>query len=126
VKDKRIADSAKTATEKHIEKLIKLKVYRVMTLSVCSSAFVKKTRTPKHPAEEDSDSEVGPRAYVVSMIQSDLLSSSEGGSRAMPEIDDNNDSLPGLLDDDSIPVDAISVTVRHVRRCLPLRSRFIP
>jgi hypothetical protein len=70
VKDKRIADSAKTATEKHIVKLIKLKVYRVMTLNVCSSAsFVKKTRTPKHPAEEDSDSKVGPIAYVVSMIQ---------------------------------------------------------
>jgi len=46
--------------------------------------------------------------HVINKIQSYLLTSSEGRSRAMPEIDYEDDSLPGLLDDsdsddDSIP-----------------------
>jgi len=48
------------------------------------------------------------RAYFVNMIQLNLLTSSEGGPRAMSEIDYEDDSLPGLIDDsdsddDSIP-----------------------
>ena len=59
------------------------------------------------------DESYEPRVYVVNMIQSilrgNLRTSSEGGSRAMPEIVSDDDSLPGLIDDsdsddDSIPV----------------------
>jgi hypothetical protein len=35
IEDKTIADSAKTATEKHIEKLIKQRVYRAMRRNEC-------------------------------------------------------------------------------------------
>ena len=47
-----------------------------------------------------------PGAYVVNAIQSNLLTSSEGGSHAMSDIVSDDDSLPGLIDDsdnDSLP-----------------------
>ncbi len=44
IEEKTITDSAKTATEKHIEKLMKQKVYRAMRRNECSNAsFVKST-----------------------------------------------------------------------------------
>ena len=61
------------------------------------------------PAAADPDSEdesYEPRAYVVNAIQSSLLTSSEGGSHATPNIVSDDDSLPGLIDDsddDSLP-----------------------
>ena len=76
-------------------------------------------------------------AYVVNAIQSNLLTSSEGGSHATPDIVSDDDSLPGLIDDsddDSLPGliddsdsdDDSDVTIRHVRRRLPWRSRVDP
>ena len=159
--DKRIADSAKTATEKHIEKLIKQKsisrdeAKRMFKCKFCQidghfevdcrkkkaeskdkssdkdktskdkdnraskSVFFSKSSAPAAADSDSEDESYEPRAYVVAISQPDL-SSSEGGSRVMPELDVDDD-VPGLIDD-SDSDDDIDVTVRHVRRRLPWRS----
>ena len=141
IEEKMIVDSAKTATEKHIKKLIKRKrisrneAKHMFKCKFCQinghfevdsrkkksaskdnssdkdkTAKSKDTKTSKSvffskssaPTAADPDSEdesYEPRAYVVNAIQSNLLTSSEGGSQAMPEIVSDDDSLPGLIDD---------------------------
>ena len=47
-------------------------------------------------ASNSEDKSYEPRAYAVAMSQPDLPLSG-GGLRAMPEINDDNDSLPGLM-----------------------------
>ena len=66
-----------------------------------------KTRTLGHQSQCSSPSQVlqlqptliPAAAYVVNAIQSNLLTSSKGGSHAMPDIVSDDDSLPGLIDD---------------------------
>ncbi len=128
IEDKTIADSAKTATEKHIEKLIRQKsisrdeAKRMFKCKFCQidghfevdcrkkksaskdnssdkdktakdkntkaskSVFFSKSSVPAAADPDSEDKSYKPRAYVVNAIQSNLLTSSEGGSHAMPDI----------------------------------------
>ena len=68
--------------------------------------FFSKSSAPAAADPDSEDESYELRAYVVNAIQSNLLTSSEGGSHAMPDIVSDDDSLPGLIDDsddDSLP-----------------------
>ena len=81
------------------------------------SVFFSKSSAPAAADPESEDESFEPRAYVVNAIQSNFLTSSEGGSHAMSDIVSDDDSLPGLIDDfDS--EDNSDATIRHVRRRL--------
>ena len=70
------------------------------------SVFFSKSSAPTAADPDSEDESYEPRAYVVNAIQANFLTSSEGGSHAMPAIVSDDDSLPGLiddLDDDSLP-----------------------
>ena len=102
-----------------------------------NSVFFSKSSAPAAADTDFEDDSYEPRAFVVNAIQSNFLTSSEGGSQAMPEIVSDDDSLPGLIDDsdddtlpglivDSNSEDEFDVVIRHVRRRLPWRSRVDP
>ena len=158
-----IADSTKTVSEKHIEKIIKQKsisrdeAKRMFKCKFCQidghfevdcckkksankdnssdkdkTAKDKETKTLKSvffskssaqaAADPDSEDEsYESRAYLLHAIQSNFLTSFEGG----PKIVSEDDSLPGLIDDSDSDDDS-DVTTRHVRRRLPWQSRVDP
>jgi len=87
-----------------------------------NSVFFSESSAPAAADPDSEDASYEPRAYVVNAIQSNLLTSSEGGSQAMPDIVSDNDSLHGLIvdsDDDSLQAKLSNTSVK----CIPLGSK---
>jgi hypothetical protein len=61
------------------------------------SVFFSKSSAPAAADPDSEDESYEPRVYVVNAIQLIFLTSSEGGSHAMPDIVSDDDSLPGLI-----------------------------
>jgi hypothetical protein len=177
IEEKMIADSAKAATEKYIEKLIKQKSIsrecskckfcqidghfevdcrKMKSVSKDNSSDKEKllkTRTSRHLSQCSSPSQVLqlqptliPRMSPMNLGHMSLMRTSQTFLLHLKEahvrrpaswivsdddqlpglIDDSDDdSLPGLIDDSDSDDDS-DVTIRHVRRRLPWRSRVDP
>ena len=73
------------------------------------SVFFSKSSAPAAANSDSEDESYEPRAYVVYTILSNLLTSSEEGSRTMPEIVYEDDTLPGLKMNQIMYVNAFKI-----------------
>ena len=152
IDDKKIADSAKTATEKHIDKLIKQKsvsrdeAKRMFKCKFCQidGHFEVDCRKKKSESKEKgSDKDKVSKDKDIKASKSVFFSKSRTPAAADSDSEDESfeprayvvsvtrttqeviDEVPVLTDDsDSDSDDDVTVTIRQVRRRVPLRSRY--